>query len=132
MIRREAVLFVNRVAQEYDAVQVSGSSGARLEPEPGEKTYTGREVETKARLTHRPEPNYTEKARNSGTRGTVVLQAIFSKTGKVTDIRTLSGLPNGLTERAVEAARKIKFIPATKDGKPVSMWMQLEYNFNLY
>ena len=25
-----------------------------------------------------------------------------------------------------------KFVPATKDGHPVSMWMQLEYNFNLY
>lgn len=32
----------------------------------------------------------------------------------------------------MEAARNIKFIPATKDGKPVSMSMQLEYNFNLY
>jgi hypothetical protein len=26
----------------------------------------------------------------------------------------------------------IKFVPATKDGHQVSMWMQLEYNFNLY
>jgi hypothetical protein len=44
----------------------------------------------------------------------------------------VQGLPDGLTERAIEAARKIKFVPASKEGKYVSMWMQLEYNFNLY
>ncbi len=45
----------------------------------------------------------------------------------------VSGLADGLTEQAiVAAAKKIKFIPAMKDGNPVSMWMQLEYNFNLH
>ena len=37
---------------------------------------------------------------------------------------------SGLTERAIEAAKRIKFTPAMKDGKPVSVWMQLEYNFS--
>jgi len=41
-------------------------------------------------------------------------------------------LPFGLTERAIAAARQIKFVPATKGGRPVSVFMQLEYNFNLY
>ena len=64
--------------------------------------------------------------------GTVVLKVVFSADGSVNNIRTVSGLPSGLTERAIDAARKIKFIPAIKDGKYVPMWMQLEYNFNLY
>jgi hypothetical protein len=34
--------------------------------------------------------------------------------------------------KAVQAARRIKFIPAAKDGKQVSMWIELQYNFNLY
>jgi hypothetical protein len=38
----------------------------------------------------------------------------------------------GLTEQAIKAARRIKFIPATKDGQPVSTYIQLEYNFNLF
>jgi len=37
-----------------------------------------------------------------------------------------------LTERAIAAAKQIRFVPAQKDGHAVSMWMQLEYNFNLY
>jgi outer membrane biosynthesis protein TonB len=44
----------------------------------------------------------------------------------------MQALPYGLTTRAVRAARQIRFTPAEKDGKPVSMYIQLEYNFNLY
>jgi hypothetical protein len=42
------------------------------------------------------------------------------------------GLPYGLTEKTMEAARHIKFAPAMKDGRPVSLYIQIEYNFNLY
>src|ERR1043165_1537514 len=59
-------------------------------------------------------------------------EVVFSLPGQVTNNRTGAGLPYGLTERAIAAARQIKFAPATKDGHQVSMWMQLEYNFNLY
>jgi TonB family protein len=98
---------------------------------PAEKIYTGREVHTKARLISKPEPSYTDAARNAEIEGTVVLRVVFAADGKVTNIRVVVGLPKGLTERSIEAARKIKFVPATIDERPVSMWMQLEYNWNL-
>ncbi|HEX8921515.1 MAG TPA: energy transducer TonB, partial [Pyrinomonadaceae bacterium] len=90
------------------------------------------EVSSKARILSRPEPQYTEEARKNQVSGTVVLRAVFSANGQVTNIRTVSGLPNGLTERAMAAARQIRFAPATKDGRPVSQYIQIEYNFNLY
>jgi len=96
------------------------------------RIFTGKDVTTKARLISKPEPQYTEEARKNQITGTVVLKCVFSSGGQVTQIRTVSGLPHGLTERAIAAARQIKFVPATKDGHQVSMWMQLEYNFNLY
>jgi len=96
------------------------------------RIFTGKDVTTKARLISKPEPQYTEEARKNQITGTVVLKCVFSSSGQVTSIKTVSGLPNGLTERAIAAARQIKFVPATKDGHQVSMWMQLEYNFNLY
>jgi hypothetical protein len=61
-----------------------------------------------------------------------VLKAVFSANGSVVNIRVVSGLRYGLTEQAIAAAKKIKFMPAAKDGKFVSMLLQLEYNFNLY
>lgn len=96
------------------------------------KIFSGRDVTSKARVLSKPEPQYTEEARKNQITGTVVLRAVFTSGGAVTNIRAVSGLPFGLTERAIAAARQIKFIPATKDGRQVSMHIQLEYNFNLY
>jgi TonB family protein len=96
------------------------------------KIYSGKDVSSKARVLSKPEPQYTEEARKNQITGTVVLRAIFTSSGQVSSIRAVSGLPFGLTERAIAAARQIKFAPATKDGHPVSMYIQLEYNFNLY
>jgi TonB family protein len=81
---------------------------------------------------NKPEPKYTSEARANHLEGVVILKCIFAKTGKVENIQVVAGLPFGLTDRAIEAAKQIKFIPATKDGKPVSMWMQLEYHFSPY
>ena len=96
------------------------------------RIFSGKDVSSKARVLSKPEPQYTEEARKNAVTGTVVLRAVFTSGGQVTNIRAVSGLPYGLTERAIAAARQIRFTPATKDGRPVSMYMQLEYNFNLY
>jgi TonB family protein len=96
------------------------------------KIFSGKDVSSKARVLEKPEPTYTEAARKNQITGTVVLRAVFSSGGTVTNIHAVSGLPDGLTERAIAAARQIRFVPATKDGHPVSMWMELQYNFNLY
>jgi TonB family protein len=96
------------------------------------RIFSGKEVNSKARVLSKPEPQYTEEARKNQITGTVVLRAVFTSGGQVTSIRAVSGLPYGLTERAIAAARQIRFTPATKDGRPVSMYIQLEYNFNLY
>jgi TonB family protein len=105
---------------------------ADIQDEAAQKFYAGKETTRKARLAMKPEPTYTEQARQNQVMGTVVLKAVFSADGSVKNIRIVSGLPYGLTERAVDAASKIKFIPAQKDGKNVSMLMTLEYNFNLF
>ena len=130
-----------RLKQFFSSISLGGQrSGTLLEdgigsvPESGdsESVYTGKEVDRKVLIIMRPEPTYTELARKNGVTGTVVLKVVFSASGAVTNIRILSDLPMGLTDRAVTAAKQIKFMPASKDGKFVSMWILLEYNFNLY
>ena len=106
---------------------VSGGNGSRADG-----PYQVAQVEQKARLLSKPEPQYTEEARRNQVSGTVVLRAVFSSSGEVVQIRALRTLPFGLTERAIAAARQIQFVPALRGGQAVSVSMQLEYNFNLY
>jgi hypothetical protein len=61
-----------------------------------------------------------------------VLRVVFSSSGDVTNINAVQKLGGGLTEKAIAAAREIRFVPATRNGRAVSTYMQLEYNFNLY
>jgi TonB family protein len=96
------------------------------------EVFNGSDVGTKPRLIAKPEPAYTETARATQITGTVVLKVVFAADATVKHILVVEALPGGLTERAIAAAKRIKFVPATRDGKPVAMWMQLEYNFNLY
>lgn len=88
-------------------------------------------VTTKALLVSRPEPVYTELARKNHTTGKVIMTCVFSSSGAITDLLFVAGLHDGLAERARDAAKQIRFIPAIKDGQFVSTSMRLEYDFNL-
>jgi TonB family protein len=96
------------------------------------KIFNGKDVTQKARIISKPEPGYTEEARKQQVTGTVTLRAVLSSSGQVTGIRPVSRLPYGLTEKAIAAASQIKFIPAQKDGRAVSQYVMIEYNFNIY
>ncbi|HSS21659.1 MAG TPA: energy transducer TonB [Pyrinomonadaceae bacterium] len=108
-----------------------GGRGSGVEVDP-DRNYSPAQVTERAHVLAKPEPQYTEDARKSGVSGSVILRVVFARTGEVTNIRAVSTLPFGLTERAIAAARQIRFRPAMRDGHPVNVSMQLEYNFNLY
>lgn len=103
---------------------------------PGERApgniYPISEVTRKALITYKPEPGFTAKARSNNVSGVVRLRAVLDSDGTVRNIVAIKRLPDGLTEKSIEAARKIKFTPATIDGRPVSQIVILEYNFNVY
>ena len=109
-----------------------GSRDGNASSEDIDRIYKSPEVTTRARVISKPEPQYTEEARKAGIAGTVILSVVFSRTGQVTNIRAVQSLCCGLTEKAIGAARSIRFIPAMRNGQVVSTYMQLEYNFNLY
>lgn len=90
------------------------------------------EVTRKAQIVSRPEPLYTEEARKNQITGSVSLRLILNANGTVSNIQPLSRLPDGLTEKAIDAARRIRFTPAEKDGRKVSQYATIQYNFNIY
>ncbi|MFN2510490.1 MAG: energy transducer TonB [Pyrinomonadaceae bacterium] len=104
------------------------SPNSKNSDKPEEKVYSQKDVDTRVVLKSKPEPKYTIEACRKGIVGFVLLQAIFAASGNVTNIEVLEGLPGGLTESAEKSARKIKFKPAMKDGRRVSISIKLEYN----
>jgi len=88
-------------------------------------------VDTKPVPLSRPTPRYTESARANGIQGSVLVRVLVGEDGNVKSVRVVRGLPDGLTEEAITAARQTKFKPAMRDGKPVPFWVGLEINFNI-
>ncbi|MFW6175811.1 MAG: TonB family protein [Acidobacteriota bacterium] len=78
---------------------------------------------------HTPRPRYPEIARRAGRTGTVIVQATIDREGTVTDVEVLRGAPLGMTEAAVEAVRRWRFRPATREGRPVAVYYQLTVRF---
>jgi TonB family protein len=95
-----------------------------------EHIYKGKEVDKKPVVTSKPQPEYTAAAQLHRVGGTVVLRCIFASTGETRNFFVVSGLPDGLTDTSIAAAKQIKFKPAIKDDKPVSIWMELRYVFH--
>jgi TonB family protein len=77
------------------------------------------------------EPEYSEEARKAKYQGTVVLSVIIDATGKPTNLKVVRPLGLGLDEKAIDAVRKWRFRPGTKEGKPVAVFATIEVNFRL-
>lgn len=90
------------------------------------------EVDVKPRIRSKPNPRYTEEARRKGVAGRVVISVVLCRTGEVGDPGVVEGLPHGLSEEAIKAARRIKFEPARKDDERVNVRVSVVYHFNLY
>jgi TonB family protein len=94
--------------------------------------YRAKDVSRRAQFISRPAPaGEPEGEGDWEEKGRVVLKAVLCHTGEVTDIEVVEGLPDGLTEKAVEAARRIKFTPAERRGKKVSQRAVFEYTFRV-
>src|SRR5215813_8806025 len=83
------------------------------------------------KILYREKAEYTQKARDRGIEGKVILAVVFQADGKITGIKVIQGLPDGLTEKAIEAAQKIQFEPAMKEGVPVNVRAKLDFHFVL-
>lgn len=64
--------------------------------------------------------------------GTIRLLVHFGADGEVKNVFVLKFLSYGMTQRAVAAAKQIKFEPETRNGVPVAAMRVVEYGFNIY
>ena len=70
---------------------------------------------------------YTDEAIQNNAEGQIILVVVLCGNGRVSDITVKKGLLFGLTERAIEAMRKIQFQPAVKDSQPVTVIVEQSF-----
>ena len=80
----------------------------------------------------KPEPPYSKKARKVGYQGMTVLMIEIGATGNVESASVVRPLGVGMDEEALKTVRTWTFKPATRDGKPVPVRVQVEVAFRLY
>jgi protein TonB len=77
---------------------------------------------------------YTPEARAAGIQGTVTLDVLVLKDGRVgDDVQVIRSLDTkyGLDEQAVAACRQWIFKPATKNGRPIELHVTIEQTFHI-
>ena len=79
----------------------------------------------------KPNPSYSDKARNARREGVVVLELVVDVEGNPRDIHVLNPLGFGLDEEAIKAVKQWKFKPGTREGQPVATQLKVEISFRL-
>lgn len=78
-----------------------------------------------------PKPKYPKRERKAHHEGTVTLAIVVNPDGSATNIAVLHSLGDDFDKAAIEAVKRWRFSPATKDGKPVAVKIAVETVFHL-
>jgi TonB family protein len=82
-------------------------------------------------ITYKPNPVYTDEARNLKLEGEVLLEVNFTANGQLHVNRVVRGLGHGLDEAAVAAANKMRFKPALRNGQAIDSTAVVHVVFQL-
>jgi len=129
----ENELLSNKDREKLNA-EIARTTGKYLDllREGKEKGYRVPLPDNRPIILHRAFARYTEAARRVKAQGVVTLSVEFQSDGTLRLVNVVRGLGYGLDEKAIEATRKILFLPAIKDGAFVNTTSTTEHSFNIY
>jgi len=100
---------------------------------------------------YEPEPKYTEAGRKAKVQGVVTVSLIVDEHGQPQNVHIVHGLGtgpdgkpdpklkkaarvamDGMNQSAVDAVKQYKFKPATENGRPVAVYLNVEVNFEIF
>ena len=81
-------------------------------------------------ILERPTPELPDKYGTLDVSGTVKLKVEFVSDGTIGEIQTVSDPHYKLTEKAIAAAKRIKFTPEIKNGVPITSEKIIEYEYS--
>ena len=86
---------------------------------------------TQVEITFKPNPIYTQEARQLRLEGEILLEVMFGANGQLHVNRVVRGMGHGLDEAAMDAANRIRFKPAMRNGVPVDSTNIVHVTFQL-
>ncbi len=107
-------------------------SSTPLEPmKPGDPIRAGQKGVQPPEIQDLPSYAYPQAAKGSGKKVTIRVAVLVDENGQVIDARVREGDKSGLgfEEAALEAAKKARYIPATRDDVRGKMWTDLDLVF---
>src|SRR5262249_20627130 len=111
----------------------TAGTAVRTDPDENIRTvYHVGSIVKAPRPTQTTEPEFSEAARYERFQGTLVVNLIVGKDGSVHQMHIVRPLGLGLDEQAEARISNWKFSPATMNGEPVAVEMNVEVSFNLY
>jgi TonB family protein len=119
------------VSASRGVVREAGFGDADVAAQPKAKSAAPVVKTLPAEITYKPRPVYTEEGRQLKIEGEVLLDVVFSANGQIRVVKVVHGLGHGLDESAVQAAQKIQFKPAMRDGQPADFEAVLHIVFQL-
>ena len=121
------------IAQSTGSVESSGSDIVVAPPSEDELPKFGEYVyvEELPEAITKIAPTYPDIAREANVDGTVMVQALVGKDGKVKDTRVVKSIPM-LDAAAVAAVQAWVFKPALSNNKPVAVWVAVPVKFSLH
>ncbi len=108
----------------FGSQQVAQSAGPKVLQDSGPAT-------TPVEITFKPNPVYTQEARDLKLEGEVLLEVSFAANGTLHVNKVVRGLGHGLDEAAIAAANKIRFKPALRYGQPMDSTAVVHVTFQL-
>ncbi|MEQ1831883.1 MAG: energy transducer TonB [Candidatus Eisenbacteria bacterium] len=127
MSQEEIATSTPGVSEEGNGQQIVVAPSEDELPKFGDYVY----VEELPEAITRVPPQYPDLAREAGVDGTVMVQALVGKEGKVKDVRVVKSIPM-LDEAAKTAVRQWVFKPALSNNKPVAVWVGVPVKFSLH
>ena len=106
------------------------SEGTFKSPKCRGPIYTAQQVAKKARMIGSPNFSALYGAFGNDVSGSVSLEAVFCRSGRVTDIRVIESRPPKIGEFVAAAVSLLTFTPAEMNWHTVSQRMQLEFSIN--
>lgn len=111
---------------------VASGFGDQTRPTPVVKPITAPVASITPPIIHdHPKATYTPEALAKHIEGEVVLAVTFSRFGQIEIQKIIQSLPEGLSDKAIDAAKKITFDPATQNGVPVDFSAYVHVKFEL-